>query len=266
METADGGRRQGVIWEIPAKHCWAEAQRRGKADMARTCWLMTVVVVSLLPIGCDRPAATESPETPAADVRGSVHIERSEEGAAVLAQLGRKSWVFKHRGGELTAEWIVYHRPAGKNQKDTAVLEARGDQAVLILHAPVSYDPKNADTAGYLIVAMPSTVSMSEGDLTFNFSLGGAGCSYAAKASEVYPKTALSNPFEQKWGGNLLDKPLALAPGETKVLVDYVQRFGSPSAQEPMQELETVRHVLKVTALKNGELPKRERDRENAAP
>jgi hypothetical protein len=233
---------------------------RREADMLQTYGLKTAAVVSLLLIGCGRPTATKLPETPATDVGQGLHIERCEEGEAVLAQLGRKAWVFKHRGGELTAEWIVYHRPAGKNQKDAVVFTARGDQAVQILHAGESYDPKSTDTVGYLIVAMPNTGSMRDGDLTFNLSLGQAGCSHVDKASEVYSVTALSNRFTSTWGGCLLDNPLALAPGETKMLVDYVQTFGSPSAQEPLQTLETVHHILKVTALKNGELPKRDSD------
>ena len=107
---------------------------------------------------------------------------------------------------------------------------------------------------------------MNDGNLTFNFSLGGANCSRVARVEEVYSKAAVASSHHGSLGGHRLHTPLDLPPGKTEVLVEYQQWFSDPEAKEPVEQRERFQHVVTVTALKNGELPAHDDAPKNTVP
>ncbi len=233
------------------------------------------VALTILAVGCE---GSQSPEvmTPMATPKGQVHIERFEDAEAVLDQLGLASWVFKHRGGELTSEFTIYHRPPGKDQTETVIFSANGDTAVLV--ARNDRDRQNdedvAETredGGYLIVTVPEHLEQGRGYVTHSFSLSGARVSHTDSVNNIYAETVYADSFHAEptpegrpgvssisWGG-ASSKPLELTPRESKVLVNLTKRLSRPGTTElPIDEREMVRYVLTVTALKDGVLPKRD--------
>jgi hypothetical protein len=130
----------------------------------------------MLLVGC-RQRPTPAPVS-------EVEVERLPDAEAVLAQLGQKAYVFKYQGGELTARFTLYHRPAGTNQEERVIFQADGDEALRLLRGGTGAPGKDGDPAGYLIVTVPGrSTATTQGELTFKFNLGEATCGKAAKVS-----------------------------------------------------------------------------------
>jgi hypothetical protein len=94
-------------------------------------------MLAFLAAGCrhsesdDLPAAVASPE-------GTVHLERLGEAERVLEQIdGQEAWGFKHRGGLLTTEFTVFHRPQGKDQAERVIFRRSGDNVARNHKAPL---------------------------------------------------------------------------------------------------------------------------------
>ena len=147
------------------------------------------VALTFFAVGCE---GSNSPEVVP---EGTVHIARVDDAEAVLAQLGQLSWVFKHRGGELTSEFTIYHRPAGKNQTESVIFYGNGDTAV--------YGARDArdrqrdenevipEDGGYLIVTVPehSRLRQGRGYVTHSFSLSGISVSQTDSVNNIYAET-----------------------------------------------------------------------------
>lgn len=216
---------------------------------------MLAATLAFFAVGCRRSDSGNLPTTTVSP-KGTIHIERVNEAEMVLAELGRKAWVFKHRGGELTTDFTVFHRPEGKDQTQRVIFRRFGDDAVRMLHALAEDDRQN-DGGGYVIVAIPEFRD-GRGEVTHSFSLNGASCYGTASANEIYPESVISHSGSSSGGGGTFDKPVKLSPGESKTLVDYSVRLDSGGTDVPLLEREMVRYVVTVTTLQDGQLPKRE--------
>ena len=158
--------------------------------------------------------------------------------------------------------------PDGRPQDDGAVAPADRpqppdgtpgyDDALVPADRP---QPREArEDEGDLIVVVPTFQDLltgGSGEIMYKFNLaGGAGVMSTTTAETVYPKTVFSHSRVGSSSG-AVKKPIELTPGETKVLVDLTERFRSRGRDTPFQEEETLRYVVTITALKDGQLPKR---------
>jgi len=241
--------------------------------------LFLIAAAAIFAIGCQRSSPPAAPP-PADHATETVHVERLHETEAVLAKLHRNAWVFKYWGGDATSEFTIYHRPEGKDQQERAIYETSGDDAIharRILQQTSAADgrpedddalapadrplPREArEEQGYLIVVVPAFLNplMGSGEIMYRFDLAGAGVMDTTTAETVYPKTVFSHSRVSSSSG-AVKEPVELTPGETKVLVDSTERFRSKGRDTPIQEEETLRYVLKITSLKDGQLPKRDK-------
>jgi hypothetical protein len=229
------------------------------------CFFVVVVAGSLIS-GCNQsPKPSESATVGVgSDIvtgDGIVHVERSPDAEALLTQLASNAWVFKHRGGELTAELIVSHRPAGPDQKETTIFEADGNLEKVgalneaFLKNGTDIVSVGADTSGYLIVAIPSDSEWQTHALIL--SRGNFGSSkISKKASDLVLDLVGgdSGKTRKLSAGSILGQPLALAPGDTKIIVDHFMYFEPDSTKSAIGEMEAIHTVLTVSARKKGEL------------
>lgn len=244
--------------------------------------LSVMAAAAFFVIGCQRsspPAASPPAET----ATETIHVRRLNETEAVLAQLHRKAWVFKHWGGDVTSDFTIYHRPKGTDQQERVIYRASGDDAIHARRAlqqtsEPERGPKDDDAPaptdrlqlreaqekeGYLIVVVPVfPYGIGSGEITYKFNLGsGAGVTSTTAAETIYPKTVFSHSVVGSGSGSVKE-PVELTLGETKVLVDSTVRFTSRGSKTPLREGEALRYVLQITALKDGRLPKRDRQAE----
>jgi len=223
-------------------------------------------------MGCGS-ANSANPPAQSTTPKGTVQIERVPEAEAVLSQLGQKSFVLKHRGGELTTDFTIYYRAEGKNQTEQVLFHASGDRTIGWLRAWPNNDGRHREEGGYAIIAWPEHFGQTNGNLTFSFSLNGARTSTSPPEKEIYAKTLLSgvpviigssqfpSPVLEIHGSEFLSAKLVeLRPGETATLVEYSQTISTkpPDSNKPLKQ-GTVRYFLSATALKDGQLPKRDK-------
>jgi hypothetical protein len=218
-------------------------------------------MLAFLATGCrhsesdDLPATVASPE-------GTVHLERLGETERVLEHLGQEAWVFKHRGGLLTTEFIVFHRPQGKDQAERVIFRSFGDDVVLLVQdreqRAAGEDERQDEDGGYVIATMPPWPSDGSGEFTHFFSLNGPFGSTTEPANEIYPNTnAPTKHSPAILSGSVdYDEKVELNPGESRELVGLTRL--RPATDVPLLELEQIRYVLTVTALQDGQLPKRD--------
>jgi hypothetical protein len=185
-----------------------------------------------------------------------IHIERLEDSETVLSHLGHKAWVFKYHGGELIMDFRIFHRPAGKDQIEKVIYHRFGDDANRLNQDLAKENPQDG-YEGYLIIAIPDSLN-GKGEFRYSFSVNGSSSRGRVPATDVYPTTVTSHSGLK--GGSMDDsdrayKPVHLRPGETKTLAtDYT----GLTRGEPKSEEERLLYVLDVTALKDGQLPRRE--------
>jgi hypothetical protein len=192
---------------------------------------------------------------------GNVHLERLGEAERVLEQIdSREAWVFKHRGGLLTTEFTVFHRPQGKDQAERVIFQSSGDGVALSVqdreqHATAEDDGSYKD-GGYVILVIPQLGWPPGADsleITHSFSLVGVSRTNTKPANEVYPKTVGSSGPGASGGAYIrLPRKVKLSPGESATLVDLSRFLGPRDTDVPMAEWEEIRYVLTVTALQDG--------------
>jgi hypothetical protein len=226
---------------------------------------LTVIAAMLafLAAGCrhsesdDLPATVASPE-------GTVHLERLGEAERVLEQINdQEAWVFKYRGGPLTTEFTVFHRPQGKDQAERVIFRRSGDGVARGHKAKLreaGEDEQQDEDGGYVIAAIPESLD-GNGEFTFSFSLNSDFTRSTYPANEIYPRTVAAY---RESGGGYMEPPgkVKLSPGESRTLVSSDRRLYPSGTDVPWHELrdtaEQIRYVLTVTALQDGQLPKRD--------
>ena len=233
--------------------------------------LVTIAIICpLFAVGCGSANSDNLPVHSTAP-KSTVQIERSPEAEKVLSQLGQKSFVFKHRGGELTTDFTIYYRPQGKNQTEQLLCNVSGDGFTDGLPACPDDDDRRCEEGGYAMMVWPDLFPPRNGNVTFSFSLNGAGRAWSRSVKAIFPKALFDkhyqNGLEQQ---NAADTPVDLRPGETHTLAHYSVRLIPPDFLYPpsgsdkipelerASELEMIRFVLTATALKEGQLSKRD--------
>jgi hypothetical protein len=204
---------------------------------------------SIFAVGCNQSPSSITKE-PLAKPTGVVQIERLPDAEAVLSEIGKTAWVFKHRGGELTAEFVISHRPAGSDQKETIVFQRSGDDAVNAFHA-IAGKQQPTSEGGFLILALDKR------EITFSFGLAGAKNTKIITSDDNLPNVIFSGG-DKLTDSKLLHTPLSLKPGEAQVLVEHAVHYHSSTPNLPAEQRELVRYSLRVIALKDGQLPKRD--------
>lgn len=212
--------------------------------------MMGVAMLALS--GCRQPVATSAPAT---KPTGSIRIERSADAEAALAALGWDAWVFKHSGGELTADFKIMHRPAGADAQEEVVFSSSGDSAVSLFQAEYPDKPPG-EIEGLIVAAVPDGFEQGKGSIQFAFNLLGASTSLSKSSDSIVPEPFSSEMIFRGWTSGGIDRPIELAPGETVVLHSREQRvWTEEGASAPMEHRELFRISLTATALKDGEIP-----------
>ena len=206
--------------------------------------------------GCshDVPTATGPIATTA---KPECRIERSTEAEAVLKQLGQNAWVFRYSGGALNPDLKVTYKAAGKDSVEETVFDVDGQQTLDIVN---SRGPSQHETdlsrGGFIIVTFPDS-GFSDQELLLSFSLDGTS-SFANADKDAVPAQKLAGPSYGSFGGNVVEQPTALSPGESRVLSDWTVRRWQDK-KIPADERETIRYVLTVTALTDAEILEHDR-------
>ncbi|MDB4516975.1 hypothetical protein N9089_05180 [Crocinitomicaceae bacterium] len=228
---------------------------RGVETMRRHRLALITATIAVFASGCECSDTVSNPTTPDTP-KGTIHIERVPEAETVLAELDRVSWVFEHRGGELTTDFTIYHRPEGKDQTQTVVFRALGDEVVRALRSQPDNEGDRDEESGYIIVVVPDIPDV--GDVVHRFSLNRLGFTKKVPAKDVIPNTVFSHSGSFEKGFGRPPDTVQLRPGETHVLVDDGVRLVSSGAEVAPDEREMIRYVLTVTALKDGQISERD--------
>ena len=179
--------------------------------------------------------------------KGTIQIEQVTEAQIVLEKLGQRAWVYKYKGGELTTELTISHRPEGKDQELESVFHSFNPG-----HISTFGKDSTEETEGYIIVTAPSE-DFSGGKIVHYMSLGSADVSRYGKLENLLPDE-VDEPVGIGWYGDGSGLPsLELKPGETKHLVGHDVHYVLGDRSVPLEEQEMFRFQLTVTALQAGE-------------
>lgn len=188
-------------------------------------------------------------ETVAIRPDGMIRIERVSDAEFAFAAIGMETYVFRHSGGELTADFKVFHRPAGADAVERVVFEGSGDGTVLLFQSEADEQQK-AEPSGMIVAAMPESIKQRKGNFAFALTLSGVSSRATAPASDVLPQHFSDEPKWSSGTGGAKVKSVEIRPGETVVLAEskqWLRSEGDPAA--PLEERDLIRIVLTATAL-----------------
>jgi len=179
--------------------------------------------------------------------KGTIQIEQIKETQIVLEKLGQRAWVYKYKGGGLTTELTISHRPEGKDQELESVYHNFNP-------GPTSFFGKDSteETEGYIIVTAPSEVFRG-GKIVHYMSLGDANAVYRGELEDLQPGGVDGSVGIGQAGDGSGLASLELKPGETKHLVGHDVHYVLGDRSVPLEEQEMFRFQLTVTALQAGE-------------
>lgn len=204
-----------------------------------------------LAAGCGPTNTPVAPPVATPPAPGTVLVVRSPDAEMALSETGHKAWAYKTDGGLATVEFLIYHRPAGKDQPETIVHRMSGDDTLAFLSVLPEAEGKSSEAiVGMVTVVVPESLGDVR-EIRFGFSMAGGRSDAKTTSDKVFPASV------RKYNGWLASgsettQPILLAPGETKSLVDTRRLLGS---EGPFEERESVRYVLTITALKDGKIP-----------
>lgn len=206
-------------------------------------WLASVVVLMTLS-GCDSSDAPPQPKIEA-NRSGVVTLQRDVESEELISQTGQSVWVFRHSGGPLTTRFVIYHRPAGKGQKESVIFEGSGDD----LLASVSLKSPDEFQSGFIVIHRPDRLGLGRSVIN-SLSSGSIYVRQEETSRIVFPESILKS---KAYSGmqEVSENSVDIAAGTSKTILDdfciYNDRENDPD--RPVAERESLHYVLTVTAL-----------------
>jgi hypothetical protein len=212
----------------------------------RYSWILAGSV--LLLFGCQQEKHNAAAKT---RPQGTIQIEQVKEAQIVLNKLGQRAWVYRHKGGYLTTELTIYHRPQGKDKELESVFHDVNQGSSWNLG-----NDSAEEVEGYIIVTAPRSALRGGEIVHYLSSLTGSSVR-RGKLKDLYPDGTNGPEGIGQTGDGSGVASLELKPGETKHLVGHDIHYSFGDLPIPIKEQEMVRYVLTVTALNDGERPQR---------
>ena len=180
--------------------------------------------------------------------KGTIQIEQVTEAQIILGKLGQRAWVYKYRGGELTTELTIFHRPEGKDKELESIYHNFNPGPTWVFGKD-----STEDTAGYIIVTSPKN-ALRGGEIVNYLSLDsaegsgppgadGANAVYRGKLEDRYPDGVDGAVGIAQAGDGSGLASLELKPGETKHLAGHDIHYVFGDRPVPREEKEMIRYV-----------------------